>query len=128
MKVLKLNRRTTYYALYTGDTEVLIDNKRTGRFKPTYSAPVEFKVNVSATQGHAYVRPFGMWGDFSAIMVTDDMETPFDTNTVFWVDKDPQNDPYNFIVVRVSRSLNSTTIALKEVSISDDNQSGLGQY
>lgn len=122
MKVLKQNRRKTYYALYTGDNEVLIDGKRTGRFEPTYSTPQEFKVNVSATQGNAYVRPFGMWGDFSAIMVTDDMDTPFDTSTVFWVDKDPSTDPYNFIVVRVSRSLNSTTIALKEVSISNDNQ------
>ena len=122
MKVLKRNRQKTYYALYLGDTEVTKDNKRTGRFQPVYSDPVEFKVNVSATQGHAYVRPFGLWGDFSAIMVTDDMDTPFDTNTVFWVGKDPKSDPYNFIVVRVSKSLNSTTIALKEVSIAHDNQ------
>lgn len=119
MKVLKHNKKTTYYSLYLGDKEVMQDGMRTGRFEPLRSAPIEFKVNVSATQGHAYVRPFGLWGDFSAIMVTDDMETPFDLNTVFWVDKDPLTEPYNFIVVRVSRSINSTTIALKEVSIAN---------
>lgn len=117
MKVLKQNRQTTYYALYLGEREVIQNGMRTGRFEPIRGVPTEFKVNVSATQGHAYVRPFGLWGDFSAVMVTDDMEIPFDTNTVFWVGKDPATEPYNFIVVRVSRSLNSTTIALKEVDI-----------
>lgn len=123
MKVLKRNKKTTYYSLYLGDVEVTKDGMRTGRFEPVRSEPIEFKVNVSATQGHAYVRPFGLWGDFSAIMVTDDMETPFDLNTVFWVDKDPTTEPYNFIVVRVSRSLNSTTIALKEVEVAHANSS-----
>lgn len=119
MKVLKQNRQTTYYALYLGDEEVIKDGFRTGRYEPRYSGPVEFKVNVSATMGHSYVRPFGLWGDFSAVMVTDDMETPFDLNTIFWVHKDPATEPHNYIVVRVSRSLNSTTIALKEVDIDD---------
>lgn len=121
MKVLKINKKTTYYSLYQGEQEVIIDGFRTGRFEPVRSNPIEFKANVSATTGSAYVRPFGMWGDFNAIMVTDDMETPFDLQTVFWVDKDPQTEPYNYIVVRVSRSLNSTTIALKEVNVDEHN-------
>ena len=52
---------------------------------------------------------------FARTAVTDDLTTPFDTTTVFWVECDPDTEPFNYRVVAVSRTINQVVLALAEV-------------
>ena len=46
---------------------------------------------------------------------TEDLETKFDNETVFWIENDPDTDPFDYRVVAVSRTINQVVIALAEV-------------
>ena len=121
MLCLDQNKQTVYYALYSGKTE-LTDSygNKTGEYTVTRSTPVKARMNVSASRGAADTEMFGINDAYSKTIVTDDMTTAFDTATVWWIGKTPNNDgtDFNFVTVRVAKSLNSVTIAISEANIS----------
>ena len=98
MRALSRNMQTFYYALYDRKTEVIKDGLRTGQYTVTYAAPVAMKANISASKGSADLSPFGIDTQYTKTIVTTDMSCP--------------------IVVRVARSLNSITYAIREVKVS----------
>ena len=52
MRDLMANNRHLWYALYLGDTEEVDENGDfTGERGPSYSEPVQFEANLSATRG-----------------------------------------------------------------------------
>lgn len=90
----------------------------TGEYAPEYSEPVRALMNVSAAKGAADIEVFGMDTPYTHLLVTDDMDTPFDTESIFWMGNSPETGaPHNFRVQRVARSLNHVTIALSEVDV-----------
>lgn len=90
----------------------------TGEYAPEYSEPVRALMNVSAAKGAADIEVFGMDTPYTHLLVTDDMDTPFDTESIFWIEDSPETGaPHNFRVQRVARSLNHVTIALSEVDV-----------
>ena len=119
MRTLKRNRRPVAYAFYDGVTEIInSDGEHTGEYEVHYTEPVKKLMNVSGGRGQANIRMFGLENDFSRTIVTDDLTTPFNTETVFWIESDPDTRPHDFRVVAVSRTINQVVIALAEV----DNQ------
>ena len=117
MRSLERNKQTFYYALYSGVTEVTDENgDYTGERQVTYSSPVKYRANISAARGESETAPFGIETNYSKTISTSDMTCPIQEDTVLWIGKDPTTDPYNFLVVKVAKSLNCILYAIREVS------------
>lgn len=120
MRTLQRNRQTIWYALYQGKTDAVdAAGNKTGEKVVSYSTPIETAMNVSGGRGVAEAQFFGMDNPFTRTVVTEDLVTPFDTTTVFWFDKTPNQDAddYNFVCTGVAKTINGRVIALKEVDI-----------
>lgn len=116
MRALSRNKQTFYYALYQGETPATDeDGYYTGESEVTFSAPVKMKANISPARGEADVELFGVSEQYSKTIVTSDMRCPIDTMSRLWVGIST-DEPYNYVVVRVAKSLNSITYAIREVS------------
>lgn len=122
------------YAFYNGVTE-LTDNEGnyTGEYAVTYTNPVCSLMNVSGGRGQADISLFGLTQTFSRTATTQDLETPFNTETVFWIEKSPDSavagkaiagrakvgkedgEPFDYRVVAVARTINQVVLALAEV-------------
>lgn len=125
MKCLDRNKRTIYYALYLGKTQIKDANGLvTGSEKINYSVPIKMRVNVSAQKGYSSAELFGTLLDYTVTAITSDMGCPIDEHSVVWYEKEPMavidgqtvELPYNYVVVGVSRSLNNIAYALKKVT------------
>ena len=116
MRTVQRDKRPVAYAFYEGMTEMTdADNNYTGEYQLSYTTPVRTLMNVSGGRGQADVSLFGLTDTFARTATTDDLETPWDTSTVFWIECDPDNSPFNYRVVAVSRTINQVVLALAEV-------------
>lgn len=116
MRTLQRNKRTIAYALYAGIQELTDDDGNlTGEQSPIYSEVVTTRMNVSGGRGQAEIELFGVDLPFTRTAVTDDLNTKFDTETIFWFEADPETDPYNYRCTGVSRTVNQVVLALAEV-------------
>lgn len=133
MRNLQRNQQTIYYRLYSTVTETSYDEYGNETLEPTvsYSAPVAIQMNVSPATGQSQTHQFGNLEDYDKVLVTADMTCPIDENSVLYIDKNPiasetTNNgvttvvyaPHNYIVKRVSRSINSISIAVRKVDVS----------
>ena len=118
MRTVQRNKRTIYYALYEGVTEVVdSDGNYTGEQEVSYGEVQTARMNVSGGRGQAEIELFGVDNPFTRTAVTDDLETPFDTDTIFWFDADPLVDPHNYRCTGISRTINQVVIALAELNV-----------
>ena len=118
MRTLKRNRRPVAYAFYNGVTELTDDEGNlTGEYGVSYTTPVKALMNVSGGKGQSGISLFGLTDTFSRTVVTDDLETPFDTQTVFWIESDPDTEAHDYRVIAVARTINQVVIALDEVEV-----------
>ena len=116
MRTLQRNKRTIAYALYVGIQELTDDDGNlTGEQSPIYGEVVTTRMNVSGGRGQAEIELFGVDLPFTRTAVTDDLNTKFDTETIFWFEADPETDPYNYRCTGVSRTVNQVVLALAEV-------------
>ena len=115
MRTLARNRQTFYFAHYAG-TEKLTnsDGRYTGEKKVVYTDPVQARGNISADKGNASVTQFGTDIQYDAVIVMSD--TQMDENSVLWIGIS-SDKPYNYKVTRISRSLNSVSIAVSRVNV-----------
>ena len=61
MRTIQRNKRTIYYALYQGVTEITDEyGYYTGEVEITYGNPVKAKMNVSGGRGAADIEMFGI--------------------------------------------------------------------
>ena len=119
MRVVNRNRRPVAYAFYEGTTEIIDDNGlHTGEYAVHYTDPVRALMNLSGGKCQANVRLFGIGSEFDRTIVTDDLTTPFSTDTVFWVETDPDDAPFDYRVVSVARTINQVVLGLAEVEVS----------
>lgn len=124
MRCLKRNKRPFYYCLYKR-TDVVTDDygNETGQHV-LYEAAVPMNANVSAATGWSNNEQFGNLENYDKVIVTDDMSCPISETSVLFVDKEPEysvrnNDPmYDYIVIRVAKSINSISIAIRKVDVS----------
>ena len=125
MRCMTRNKTPFYYALYTGQTEILDENENaTGQYSVTYDNPVKMLGNVSAAQGEMQSRQFGDSESYDKVIVLDAIDTPIDEYSVLWVDTLPHTNadgstetPYDYVVKKVARSLNSVSLAISKVSV-----------
>ncbi len=125
MRCMARNKTTFYYALYTGQTEIIDEyGNATGQYSVTYANPIKALGNVSAAQGEMQTRQFGESEIYDKVIVLDDVNTPIDEYSILWVDTLPllngdgsTETPHNYVVKKVAKSLNSVTIAISKVSV-----------
>lgn len=123
MRTLDYNKRTFYYCLYSTKTKILdTDGNFTGDYTTGYSEAVEAKGNISAATGSADLEQFGTGIEYDKVIVLQGTNWAIDEHTVLFIDIEPsyadkkQTQPnYNYIVTRVAKSLNHTTLAIKRV-------------
>ena len=121
MRTLNRNKRMIWYALYNGVTDVVDDDGNyTGEQEVSYSEPIQARMNVSGGRGQAEIELFGVDNPFTRAAVTDDLDTPFNTDTIFWFEADPLVDPHNYRCTGVSRTINQVVLALAELDINHE--------
>lgn len=134
MRCLARNKRTFFYALHDGQTELKDEyGNATGQYSVSYADPVEMCGNISAAQGEIESRQFGESETYDKVIVLDNPNVPIDEYSILWVDSQPKltadghlvlNDkgevktPHDYIVKKVARSLNSVSIAISKVTVS----------
>ena len=128
MKALKRNKQTFWYANLSQSTLPTPQydeyGNETGEMGLTYDLPTEVSANISAARGTADLDAFGINANYSKTIVTDNLTLPVDKSTILWIDKEPDANgeagavKHDYVVVAVAKSLNSLTIAIKEVSVS----------
>ena len=64
----------------------------------------------------------GLTDTFSRTVTTEDLETNFNTETVFWIETDPDTEPFDYRVVAISRTINQVVLALAEVEHNESNE------
>lgn len=122
MRVVRRNRRPVAYAFYQGVTELTDDDGLlTGEYEVRYTEPVKTLMNVSGGRGQADIALFGLTQTFARTATTEDLTTPFNTQTVFWIETDPDTEPFDYRVVAVSRTINQVVLALAEVETDETN-------
>lgn len=117
MKALARNKQTFYYALFEGITEEVDEyGLYTGAQVPTYSKPVEERMNISPSNGRSALEAFGINERYDKVLVTDNLSCPITETSVLWVDVPYSEDtPYDYVVTRVAKSLNSLVIGATRV-------------
>lgn len=121
MRTLKRNKRPVAFSFYQGVTEQTDgDGNYTGEYVVTYTTPVKTLMNVSGGRGQADIALFGLTDTFARTATTEDLTTNFSTETVFWIETDPDTDPFDYRVVAVSRTINQVVLALAEVEHNEE--------
>lgn len=125
MRTLERNKQIFYYANIDSTAQATDEyGNETGETNITYTAPVAFMANISAARGTADLDAFGINANYTKQIVTDNLTIPVDKSTILWIDIEPDENgeagtvKHNYVVVAVAKSLNSVTIAVKEVSVS----------
>ena len=125
MRTLNRNKIRIFYANYRNKVPIQDEyGNLTGDYKIFYDGPTAVKANVSVANGESTTRQFGDDIRYDRIIVLDDPAFPIAENSILWIDTTPiiQADgstttPHDHIVKRVARSLNSVSIAVRCVSI-----------
>ena len=122
MRTLKRNKRPVAYAFYHGVTELTdSDGNLTGEYSVQYTEPVKALMNVSGGRGQADIAMFGLTQTFGRTATTEDLDVDWNTETVMWIETDPDTEPFDYRVVAVSRTINQVVLALSEVETDEDN-------
>lgn len=122
MRTLKRNKRPVAYAFYEGVTELTdSDGNLTGEYSVQYTEPIKALMNVSGGRGQADIAMFGLTQTFGRTATTEDLDVDWNTQTVMWIETDPDTEPFDYRVVAVSRTINQVVLALSEVETDEDN-------
>lgn len=117
MRCLSRNKQRVYYALSLGKVPMRdADGNLTGEYELQYDFPCHVMANVSAARGAAEAEQFGITEQYSKTLTMD--ECPFEEDSILWVGKTPRQGTHNYVVTRIAKSLNSVTVAIKEVELS----------
>ena len=111
---------------YITNTELYDEHGQlTGEYTVVRSNPILAHGNISPAQGEAESRQFGESKRYDKVIVLNDINTPIDEYSVFWVDTLPLlNDegktitPHDYVAVSKAVSLNSVSIAIRKVDVS----------
>ena len=134
MRCLNKNKSPFYYALFVESRPIQDEyGNDTSEHEVIYADPVRAEANISAAMGETQTRQFGEHITYDKVIVMDNSAPPIDEFTVLWVDTEPELDeggalaknedgeiitPYDYIVKKAARSLNSASFAVSKVSVS----------
>lgn len=134
MRTLNKNKQRLFYANqdrivpiyeYYEDEEGNLIPLDTGETKLVYGEPIEFKGNISLSNGgEVEIQEFGLsQADYSAILVVDKDYIPLTETSLIWFENEPKKDidgntdefSADYRIVKISPSLNVAKYALQKV-------------
>ena len=126
MHCMRKNKVKFYYALFKHREDVEDEyGNPTGGQNVFHGDPVFCKANISPAKNADVVQLFGTDVNYDKVIVMDRPDIPIDENSVLWVDRLPELDeegktetPFDYIIRKIARSLNSVTIAIAKVDVS----------
>ncbi len=146
MRTLTRNKRPFWFCLYEDKIPIIDEyGNETSEYIIRYGTPTKMSANISPASGYAQTEQFGSLDNYDKVIVTDWVECPIDELSVLFIDKaveygeavtidyeesetvlgDDTATPvtvevplYNYVVVRVARSINSVSIAVRKVDVS----------
>lgn len=129
MRTLKKNKQIVYYALKIekqaekSEETIIVDGEEVsideGDYGISYTAPEDFKANISFSSGDTQDVEFGLdISGYDAIIVTDLKALPITETSLIWYETVPpetENDgsTADYSVIAVRHSLNQTKAILK---------------
>lgn len=121
MRCLNRNKRPFYYALYQGreaisETDEYGNTFLTGEYRTKYSEPILELANISPASGTTVTEIFGGSEGYDKVLILAKPNTPIDEYSILWIDEDTES-AHDYIVKKVSKSLNSVAIAASKVNI-----------
>ena len=134
MVSMEINKATIWYSnLVKGQKVPVLDANglMTGEYRQMYTEPVPLRVALSeniglnnlTAQGTADLRAYGVTTNYTHRLITEDRDCPMDEESIIWHYTDPGGDPYSvpyeFKVIRSSRTLNYKMYYLREVNIGE---------
>lgn len=127
MRTLTRNKIRIYYANYRDKTPLRDDyGNLTGEYEVAYDNPAAVMANVSASRGESTTRQFGDDVRYDRIIVLDDPAFPITETSVLWIDTLPEiaedgstKTPHDYIVKQIAPSLNSVSIAVSKVDVTN---------
>lgn len=126
MRCMQRNKVKFFYALYEGK-EAITDEygNVTGEYAVKHGNPIEFFANISAAKGETQTRQFGENESYDKVIVLDSDSPSIDEYSNLWVDVIPElkedgttDTPHDYVVKKVAKSLNVTSIAISKVNVS----------
>lgn len=123
MRLLARNQRRVWYCLNQGRTPITDSNgNETGEYEVAYSEPKQLMANVTAASGSAEQEQFGIGIQYDKVLQVSGTTCPIDEHSLLFIDTEPPTgaenpaDSADYIVKRVSVSLNHTSIAAARVT------------
>lgn len=109
--------RPFMYAEYTGSEE-LVDllGNYTGENAPLYGEKTAAEGNIAPATGRANARPFGTELDYDKLIVMERLPEGLTENCGVWID-DLEADSPDYVVRRISQSINGVAIAVARVYV-----------
>lgn len=118
MRVLSRNKQSFYYANYEGVTQVRdSDGNLTGDEEIKYSEPKHLKGVITMEKGTVESSLFGLNDVYDRVIILNKEDDVINEHSVLWIDVTTDN-PYNFIVTKVAKSLNFVQLAIRKVEVS----------
>lgn len=140
MRTQNRNKTFIWYANFVGKIPVQAKDEygnpitdeygnpiQTGESETIHTDPVRMMANVSPARGESNARMFGESEDYDKVIVFAGT-SPVSETSILWIDNlvdkeipqvDGVNVPHNYIVQKVAESLNSTSLAVKKVIVSN---------
>lgn len=124
MRTLRRNAIPIWYLLLESSKSAIDEyGNETGGAILKYKPAVKIFASVSTDTGMSTVTQLGNLPDYDRVILVDDPHCPIDENTVLFVDKSPEYDKdgapvYDYVVQRVSRSLNTVAYGIRKVEVS----------
>lgn len=126
MRLLDRNKSTIWFADYKSTDEYQDEfGYYTGEQIVTYQNPIKTQVHVSAAKGEAATMEFGDKLEYDRVFIHRDVDLPLSESGVCWIDCEPviepdgsTNTPYDYKVVKIAKSLNHLSIAVRKVHVS----------
>lgn len=123
MRLMNRNKRDIWYQTYEGITPETITDEygnvlETGENSVSYSEPVMVRMSIGIASGVSSQEMFGGLDDYDRILITEDLNCPIDEHSVLYIETDPDEDDYDYIVKRVAKSLNFIAYAVSKVVVS----------
>lgn len=126
MRSMTRNRQSFYYAdlLSVGMSKDADGNYVDNTFN--YSDPVKAEGVITAASGEAQIQLFGANEIYDKVITLNFGENFLEIGSILWVDVVPDIDeetgkpdtPYDYIVVKVAKSLNFVNVAIRKVNVS----------
>ena len=128
MRIMHRSAKSVWYRLYVTDPDPITITDEWGNLVETgasrigYADPAELVASVSPATGVSNVEQFGDVENYDHVIVTDDMTCPIDEHSLIYIDSVPAFSgglwsPHNYVVVRVAKSVNVISIAVRKVDV-----------